>query len=142
MTGDFEATFFCTCHLASPWLTPEAAPSISISISISMIAIMPAAWTIFVEILVQIPEGAMISAVLTPAVESVFMSAFVGAVELAVNSPVGCLILVFMRESRRHSGGQHQHCGRRKNFGEPHFKSPMPSPPLREQRNCFLTAHS
>ena len=103
---------------------------------------MPAAWTIFVEILVQIPEGTMIGTVLTPAVETVFMSAFVGAVELAVNSPVGCLILVFMRESRRHSGGQHQHCGRRKNFGEPHFKSPMPSPPLREQRNCFLTAHS
>ena len=102
-----------------------------------MIAIMPAAWTIFVEILVQIPEGTMIGTVLTPAVETVFMSAFVGAVELAVNSPVGCLILVFMRESRRHSGGQYDHRGCGKNFGEGHFKSPMPSPPPRKQTELF-----
>lgn len=138
MTGDFEATFFCTCHLASPWLTPEAAPSISIvAITRTIIVTTPGAWTFFVEILVQIPEGTMIGTVLTPAVETVFMSAFVGAVELAVNSPVGCLILVFMRESRRHSGGQYDHRGCGKNFGEGHFKSPMPSPPPRKQTELF-----
>src|SRR3981189_3142496 len=114
MTGDFEATFFCTCHLASPWLTPEAAPSIPIvAITRAIRVTTPGAWTILMEILVHIPEGAMISAVLTPAVESVFMSGFVGAVEWAVNPPVGALIRVCRRESRRHSGGQHQHCGRR-----------------------------
>jgi len=145
MTGGFEAMhIFYGRGLALPWLTPKAAPSISIvAITRAIIVTTPGAWTFFVEILMQIPEGTMIGAVLTSAVKAVFMSAFVGAVKLAVNSPVGCLILVLvMRESRRHSGGQRQHCGRRKNFSEGHFKSPMPSPPLREQRNCFLTAHS
>jgi len=124
--------------LALPWLTPKAAPSISIvAITRAIIVTTPGAWTFFVEILVQIPEGAMISAVLTSAVKAIFMSAFVGAVKLAVNSPVGCLILVFMRESRRHSGGQYDHRGCGKNFGEGHFKSPMPSPPPRKQTELF-----
>jgi hypothetical protein len=53
--------------LGSP---PIAAPSI--------IVIMPCAWTIFVKIFMQVPEGTMIGTVLASAIETLLMSTSVG----------------------------------------------------------------
>jgi len=82
---------------------------------------MPCAWTIIVEIFMQIPQRTMIGTVLSSAVETLLMSTSVGLGEIPVNSPVVLVIvLIVVRESRRHSCGQQQHCCRRKGFSDGH----------------------
>jgi hypothetical protein len=82
---------------------------------------MPCAWTIFVEIFMQVPQRTMIGTVLGSAVETLLMGPLVGLGEIPVNSPVVLVIvLIVVRESRRHRCGQQQHCCHRKCFRDCH----------------------
>jgi hypothetical protein len=87
---------------------------------------MPCAWTIFVEIFMQVPQRTMIGTVLSAAVETLLMSSLVGIGEIPVNSPVVLVIvLIVVRESRGHRCGQQQHCCHRKGFSDGHGTSPL-----------------
>jgi hypothetical protein len=88
--------------------------------------IMPVARMILVEIFVQVSERTMIGTVLGVAVEALFMSALVRGREILVKSPVvRVIVVVVVRESRRHSRGQQHNRCRRKDFGHRHATSPL-----------------
>jgi hypothetical protein len=83
--------------------------------------IIPRAWTIFVEIFVQVPQRTMIGTVLTSAVETLLMSTTVGLGQISVNSPVGpAIVLIVVCESWRQGCGQQQNRCRRKGFSDCH----------------------
>jgi hypothetical protein len=88
--------------------------------------ITPCTWTIFVEIFMQVSQRTMIGAVLSATVEALLMSILVGLGEIPVNSPVVLVIvLIVVRESRRHRCGQQQRCYHRKSFSDGHGMSPL-----------------
>src|SRR3981189_1164646 len=74
----------------------------------------------------QVPQRTMIGTVLSATVETLLMSILVGLREIPVNSPVVLVIvLIVVRESRRHRCGQQQHCCHRKVFSDAHGTSPL-----------------
>ena len=71
---------------------------------------------IAVKITVQIPQGAVVGAVLPSGFEPIPMGMLVGMVETTVNCPVlgvfiGMPVVCAVGKSRRHRSGQHQ-CSR------------------------------
>ena len=93
---------------------------------------MICAGMVFVEVSMQVPQRAMIGAVLGSAVETVFMSALVGFVDFSVEAVmfpmIACvLVIVVVRLVSRgghHRCGQSQRCGRQYGFRHGHDRSP------------------
>jgi hypothetical protein len=65
---------------------------------------MPVARVILMEVLVQVPEGAVIGVVFLPAVEAFLMGAAVRVAQVTVELPVLGVIVVIVMSQRRDDG--------------------------------------
>jgi hypothetical protein len=96
--------------------------------------VMARSGMILMEVLVQVPEGAVVGAMLGLAIESFLVRTPVRLVDLAVESPVRVVIasvltvIVIMgeRSSGRCRDGQHSHCN--EGFTDGHGVSPVKVP--------------
>jgi hypothetical protein len=98
-----------THHQAQKRYSPIAAPP--------PVVIMPRVWMIVVELVMQIPKSPMIGTVLTPALETVLVSACMRFANVIVE-PIVLLVIalvsvvVLVRECRRKSPSQKQQSSR------------------------------
>src|SRR5262249_2378557 len=101
--------------------TPKKACHHLSALSAPVVVIVACVRMIFVKVIVQVPQGAMIRTVLGSAVETLLMSAPVRLVyfpvEPVVSRVIACVstvvVVIVVGQGRRSSCGQRQRCGHR-----------------------------